>query len=173
MYAKSSIFTSTAAADATLSLIASLAIVALVAAEHRKALRPSSLFSVYLFLSLLFDVVKSRSFFLRHDDALGGLAAGAAGAKLALSVLQEVPKRSLILDEHLRKYAGNETFAGFWNRACFVWVSSMFRRGYSQTLRLHDLEPLGPSLASKPLFNRFTKIWSGRELLHLPRKMSS
>ncbi len=149
-----------ALAAASMSCVASFTIVVLVVVEHRFTLRPTSLLSLYILMSLLLDVVKSRSYFLRHwMSALGGLSAAAAAAKAILIAVQEIPKTALLIDENLRHTTSKEATSGFWNRSVFAWLNSIFLVGFRQTLCLEDLEPLDPPLSAGPLLNRFIPKW--------------
>lgn len=153
-------------AASSLSCAGSVTIAALIFAEHRHALRPTSLFSVYTVLSLAIDAVKSRSYFLRHDlQALGVLAAVAGTLKLAIVILQEVPKRHLLLDKKLRETVGKEATSGFWYRNFFAWVNSLFAKGSRGAVSIDDLDSLGPDLSSRTLLNRFSTIWEEREYI--------
>lgn len=149
-----------ALAAASMSCVASFTIVVLVVAEHRFTLRPTSLLSLYILLSLFLDVVKSRSYFLRHGlSVLGGLSAAAAAAKAILIGVQEVPKTALLIDKELRYTASKEATSGFWSRSVFVWLNSIFLVGFRQTLCIGDLEPLDPPLSAGPLLSRFIPKW--------------
>lgn len=109
-----------ALAAASMSCVASFTIVVLVVAEHRFTLRPTSLLSLYILLSLLLDVVKSRSYFLRHGlSVLGGLSTTAAAAKAILIGVQEIPKTALLIDKELRYTASKKATSGFWSRSVF------------------------------------------------------
>ena len=150
----------TALAAASLSCVASFTIIVLIVVEHRFTLRPTSLLSLYILLSLLLDVVKSRSYFSRRGmSALGGMSAAAAAVKAILIGVQEIPKTALLIDEKLRHATSTEATSGFWSRSVFAWLNSIFLVGFRQTLRLEDLEPLDPPLSSRPLFNRFNPRW--------------
>ncbi len=155
-----SIRSDTALAAASVSCIASFTIVILIVVEHRFTLRPTSLLSLYIMLSLVLDIVKSRSYFLRHAlSTLGGLSAAAATVKAIIMGVQEVPKTALLLDEQLRNTVSKEATSGFWNRRIFAWLNSIFLVGFRQTLRLEDLEPLDPALSARPLVNQFKPNW--------------
>ncbi|OAR02511.1 hypothetical protein LLEC1_06553 [Akanthomyces lecanii] len=151
----------TALAAASMSCVASFTIIVLIIVEHRFTLRPTSLLSLYILLSLLLDVVKSRSFFLRHGmSTLGSISAVAAAVKAILIGVQEIPKTALLIDQKLRQTASKEATSGFWSRSVFAWLNSIFLLGFRQTLHLEDLEPLDPPLSARPLFNQFNPKWA-------------
>ncbi|OAA63985.1 ABC transporter, transmembrane domain, type 1 [Cordyceps fumosorosea ARSEF 2679] len=165
LYCKTpSIRSDTALAAASVSSVASFTIIILIVVEHRFTLRPTSLLSLYILLSLALDIVKSRSYFLRHGlGTLGGLSAAAAAVKAGIIGVQEVPKTTLLLDEGLRRHASKESTSGFWSRSVFAWLHPIFSVGFRQTLSLQDLEPLDTDLSTRPLFEKFSPHWDTRK----------
>lgn len=162
-----SVRTATALAAAALACVEAIAITATVFFDHRRALRPTSLFSLYIALGIIFDAAQSRSFFLRHDAPLGALFAVSGGTKLVLAVLLEFPRRHLLIDSRLKETAGGEATRGFWYRSLFCWLNPLFIKGSRGELHLTDLEPLGPELSSKPLLDKFLGHWeSGTQVAH-------
>lgn len=150
----------TSIATATLSATSSLCIVVLLWAEHTRSLRSSSLISVYLSLTMLFSIARSRSYFLRHGlEAIGGLSAATTVLKLSIVALEEVSKRSLAHDKELQD-AGKETFGGFWNRAFLIWINSTLIRGYRTIISMSDLQSLPIELTSERLYHEFESVWS-------------
>lgn len=150
---------------AALSLVCvgTLCIVAAVGLEHRHSFRSSALISLYLSLTALLDAVKARSLFLRPGarlHAVGGLAAAAAAAKLALVLLQEVSKRTHIKDPALRRSLSKEATSGFWNRSLFLWLNSTFLLGFRSVLRIDDLGSLGDDFSADHLSARFEPVWA-------------
>ncbi|EJP69038.1 ABC multidrug transporter, putative [Beauveria bassiana ARSEF 2860] len=120
----------------------------------------SALLSLYIITSLVIDVSKSRSYFIRHElQALGSLSAAAAATKILITILQEVPKRHLLMDSELRNSTGREATGGFFYRNFFGWLNSIFATGFYTVLKVTDLEELGPELASRSLYPRFLQIW--------------
>ncbi|KGQ08923.1 Multidrug resistance-associated protein 1 [Beauveria bassiana D1-5] len=155
-----SIRTDVALAAASLSCVGGLAIAFLLFIEYRHSLRPSALLSLYIITSLVIDVIKSRSYFIRHElQAPGSLSAAAAATKILITILQEVPKRHLLMDSELRNSTGREATGGFFYRNFFGWLNSIFATGFYTVLKVTDLEELGPELASRSLYPRFLQIW--------------
>lgn len=145
----------------SLVCVGTLCIVAAVSLEHRHSFRSSALISLYLSLTALLDAVKARSFFLRPRlHAVGGLAAAAAAAKLALVLLQEVSKRTHIKDPALRRSLSKEATSGFWNRSLFLWLNSTFLLGFRTVLRIDDLGSLGDDFSADHLSARFEPVWA-------------
>ncbi|OAQ95889.1 hypothetical protein LLEC1_01632 [Akanthomyces lecanii] len=71
--------TDTSVPAASMELIAALTIGSIIYIEHRRAIRTSALLGISLLVGILIDIVKSRSFFLRHGLAALGALAVASG----------------------------------------------------------------------------------------------
>ncbi|OAA70783.1 ABC transporter [Akanthomyces lecanii RCEF 1005] len=97
----SSDYTDTTSPAASLDFVAALAIAGVVYIEHRHAIRTSAVLGLYLGIGILIDITKSRSYFLRNLTASGAVTAATAAVRLILTVLEEVPKTSLIIDPEL------------------------------------------------------------------------
>ncbi|KAJ5285818.1 hypothetical protein N7524_001124 [Penicillium chrysogenum] len=139
-----------------------LALALLSYAEHTRSVRPSFILNTYLFCSLLFDIARSRTLWLRSVDAFNNIlaiiATVAVGVKLLLFVLEAVEKRRILKSE----YAGYppEATAGFYNRAVFWWLNPLFKIGFTGVLRVEDLFLLDKELSSERLLARFDEKWS-------------
>ncbi|OAA75510.1 ABC transporter [Akanthomyces lecanii RCEF 1005] len=90
--------TETTSAASSLDLAASLGLCAVLYIEHRHAIRSSAFLALYLGLCLLLDAAESRSYFLRDLTPLGGITAAMAATRLALLIVEEIPKQHLIID---------------------------------------------------------------------------
>lgn len=131
-------------------------------AEHTRSVRPSFILNTYLFCSLLFDIARSRTLWLRSrdtfNDTIAIVTTVAVGVKLALFVLEAVEKRHILKSE----YAGYppEATAGFYNRAVFWWLNPLFKIGFTGVLRVDDLFFLDKELSSERLLTYFEEKWS-------------
>jgi ABC-type multidrug transport system fused ATPase/permease subunit len=131
-------------------------------AEHMRSVKPSFLLNTYLFCSLLFDIARSRTLWLRSEDAFNDIIAIvttiAVGVKFFLFVIEAVEKRHILKSE----YAGYppEATAGFYNRAVFWWLNPLFKIGFNSALRVDDLYVLDKELSSERLLSRFEEKWS-------------
>ncbi|KGO78093.1 ABC transporter, integral membrane type 1 [Penicillium italicum] len=139
-----------------------LGLVLLSYAEHTRSVRPSFILNAYLFCSLLFDIARSRTLWLRSVDTfnntLATVATVAVAVKLLLFVLEALEKRHILKSE----YAGYppEAIAGFYNRAVFWWLNPLFKVGFNGALRVEDLFKLDKELSSERLLARFEERWS-------------
>ncbi|KAJ4147951.1 hypothetical protein LMH87_002443 [Akanthomyces muscarius] len=106
--------TETTSAASSLDLAASLGLCAVLYIEHRHAIRSSAFLALYLGLCLLLDAAESRSYFLRDLAPLGGITAAMAATRLALLIVEEIPKQHLIIDPEVREASTGEPTSGFW-----------------------------------------------------------
>ena len=139
---------------AVLSFINTLFIAWLSYTEHFKSLRPSILLGIYLFSSLLFDVVIAVTL----QDSLRGtpiqaLFVGTLVVKAGILVLESWDKGSYILDTK-SQYSPEETVSIF-NLAVFYWVNGLIRKGSHKVLLQEDLCPLDTKLRSEMLYKKF------------------
>ena len=151
----------TALAAASSACIATLLIGIVVAVSHVFALRSSALVSLYLSITVLFDAAKIHSYSSRddtHDLTYATIAT--VVIKSVLLILEEIPKRTIIADDNLRKNVGNEALSGFWGRSLFVWVNKILFRGFHMVISSDDLDNLSPELSTKHLNDRFSQTWA-------------
>ncbi|OAQ99018.1 hypothetical protein LLEC1_01154 [Akanthomyces lecanii] len=149
-----------AVASAAVTCVGSICIFFLLYAEHIYSYRPSTLLSVYLTLMILFDIAKTRSYFLRGDlDALAGLSVAVVVIEFVLLLFQEVSKRRLVTTRNSQPRLSGEALSGFWGRALFLWVNSTLKLGFRSILRVEDLKDLGPEFSSERLHADFEPHW--------------
>ncbi|KAJ5562000.1 hypothetical protein N7535_003537 [Penicillium sp. DV-2018c] len=131
-------------------------------AEHMRSVRPSFILNAYLFCSLLFDIARSRTLWLRSadtfNDTIAIVTTVAVGVKLALFLLEAVEKRHILKPEYA-DYPPEAT-AGFYNRAVFWWLNPLFKIGFTGVLRVDDLSSLDKELSSERLLAQFEEKWS-------------
>lgn len=145
---------------AAVACIASLCIFFLLYSEHIYSYRPSTLLSIYLTLMILFDITKTRSYFLRSGmGALAGLSTTTVVLQFILLLFQEVSKRRLVKARHVVPTLSSEALSGFWGRALFLWINSTLRLGFRSILRIEDLKDLGPEFSSERLYSAFEPHW--------------
>ncbi|KAI1858876.1 uncharacterized protein JN550_012335 [Neoarthrinium moseri] len=141
------------------SLVATVAVSALVLLEHGRSWRPSSLVSVYLGISALFDAVQVRTIFLRGPStAIASVLSAALALKLALLGLQTRNKRSY-LKEPYRRFPP-ETLSGILNRSFFWWLRSTFFQGYRVGLTLDSICDIDVELKSASMQSLILHAWT-------------
>lgn len=145
-------------AGAMSSLAAALTILVLYI-EHVYSLRPSALISIYLSITILFDIAICRSFLLREMELPGALTAATIVIKMVIILMEEMRKKKIIISEHLRETVGRESLSGFWTIAFVVWINQTLFRGYCHDLTENDLDLLDEAVKSGPLRERFRVEW--------------
>ena len=147
-------------ASAVLLCASSLCISVILYAEHIYSIRPSTFLSIYLSLTMLLDIAKCRSYFLRSGyEPIGGIYIATIVLKATLLLLEEISKRGLVYQNRLRFPIGNEAVSGFWNRSLFLWLNSTLILGFRSMLKVEDLPYLGPEFNSEELFHQFQPHW--------------
>ena len=151
-------------AAAALALLSTVSLCALSYAEHARAVRPSSLLSAFLVATLLFDIARTRTLWLRAaaDHTTGRTIAyvsvAAVVVKAVVLVLEAVAKRRLLRPEY--RACPPEATSGIINRSFFWWLNPLFRQGYRRVLDLDDLFVIDKHLASTYWYPRFRNAWA-------------
>lgn len=146
-------------------LVAAITVGLIICMEHRHAMRGSAFIAVYLLVAIVFDIVKSRSFFSRPGlNPFGALAASSAVVRASLLVLQEIPKTRLFVDANLRQYYGGEATSGYWSRSLFLFLNPLFISGFRNVLKLQHLKGIGPEFASRLLYPDLKQKWQTKEI---------
>lgn len=140
-------------------LFAALGLAVLLRLEHRHAIRASAFLAVYLTFGAIVDGIQSRTLFATGCVALGGITGAAAGTRLVIIILEEIPKLQHIIDPEIRRASDGEPTSGFWTRSflCFLWP--VFAKGYHSILRIDQLVPIGIEFSSKRLLVSILARW--------------
>jgi len=151
--------TGASVATAAVTLVAYLIFGLLSYFEHMRAVRPSLILSGYLLFSLLFDAAHVRTLWLQHyNQPIAIVSTLAIAVKFCILCLEAVQKRSILLPEYLAYPP--EAVSGIINRCLFWWLNVLFRRGYSNTLRLDDLFTLDKHLLARYLQHVLGSAWN-------------
>lgn len=150
-----------AIAASAISCFAALCIALMLSTGHRRSIQPSTLLSIYFFITVFLDGIKARSYLLREGlDAVGAVQVVITVAKFVLLILEEVPKTSTLRNTQLRKFLGKEALSGFWSRVLFLWLNEIFIIGFRNILTVDDLGNLGPEFNTEQLVESFNLIWA-------------
>lgn len=162
--------TNTTLPAAVVDLTATFAVGAVTYTEHLYSAGSSTMFALYLIATMLTDATRSRSYFLRSElDAVGSLAAAAAGVKLLLIALREISKKSLLIDDELRSEIGPEATSGFLCKALFLFARRMLAVGFRTRILNEHLNRLGPEFSPQLLHKQLTTRWRPRPHGPTPR----
>jgi ATP-binding cassette subfamily C (CFTR/MRP) protein 1 len=139
--------------SATLELVAIALALPLSFLEHARSPRPAMLLSSYLLLSLLFDIVRSRSFWLlastHTENAFAAVFTAAIGVK-TVAFLAESQTKTRWIQWDAASHSPEET-TGFFGLAAFTWIWKLFAIGRKKVLTLDDLFILDRHMASDTL----------------------
>ncbi|POR38791.1 Canalicular multispecific organic anion transporter 2 [Tolypocladium paradoxum] len=119
--------------------------------EHVRSVRPSSLLSVYLGVSILLDLARVRTlFFVPESRTVAAVLLASFCTKILVFTLEVTEKRHLLLVEWQDE--SPEATSGVINRALFIWVNAVFIRGFRTLLTVNTLTPLDAEIlsASRP-----------------------
>ncbi|KAI8293031.1 ABC transporter atnG [Colletotrichum sp. SAR11_240] len=143
---------------AVLGLLASLGVGLLSWLEHDRSVRPSFVLSTYLFLSVLLDIARARTLWmLGPNQTIPAIFTCTLALRTVMILLESTEKRRILVPQH--KGYSKEVTSGTFNRSVFFWLTSLFINGYRNILKLEDLYPLDPKLASEPLYKKLADAW--------------
>ena len=126
--------------------------------EHTRSQRPSDVLNAYLVLSLLFDIARDRTLWLRHEGlAINAVFTASVCIKCA-NLLLEATEKTFILKAPYNAYPPEATSSIF-SRCFFSWQWPLFRKGFSHTLTVDDLFILDKHLRSEYLQSLFSQAW--------------
>ncbi|UNI16453.1 hypothetical protein JDV02_002885 [Purpureocillium takamizusanense] len=162
LWARNSTITQTRASIpcAVLTFVLSIVYTILSSIEHRLSLRPSSVLSLYLGLSVLFDIARTRTLFMldnASDSAIPPVFASSLALRVVMLLLESTEKRSLLLAKY--NDAAPESVGGPYNLGVFYWLSTLFFTGYRKILEIGDLYPLDDELRSMGLAQKMSDAW--------------
>ncbi|KAL3488090.1 P-loop containing nucleoside triphosphate hydrolase protein [Aspergillus germanicus] len=130
--------------------------------EHDFSVTPSFALNVYLFVTILFDIAKTRTLWLRQlggaSETIAIITSVVVALKSFLLVLEAVGKRPILRDEY-RAYPPEAT-AGIFNKTLFWWLNPLFQQGLTRSLVVDDLFVLDKQLSSERLHSSLEKSWS-------------
>ena len=124
--------------------------------EHSRSVQPSVLINVYLLLSLIFDVVRTRTLWLIPGPVVRNLAvitSMSVGIKLGILILEAQEKRGILLEVY--KDLPPEATSGIYKRSVFWWLNPLFRSGFAKILRMGDLDSIDDNLSSSAMHKHF------------------
>ncbi|PNP47179.1 hypothetical protein THARTR1_10684 [Trichoderma harzianum] len=138
-----------------LSSTATVAAFFLSRASHGRSLRPSTVLDLYLSLSSLLNIARTRTLWL--------LAAGSP-VPILMTVNLSLTLFALLLESiEERKRLSNgspEEFSGIWSRISFSWLLPLLKTGYDKVLSQDDLPNLDTRLQSRLLRRQLITTWS-------------
>ncbi len=128
--------------------------------EHQKSLRPSSLLGVYLFFSVVFDIVRVRTMFLlRYSPRIRVTFTASLALKVVILLLEAQEKRRYLNDHD--RHRGPEETSSIFSQSVFWWLNKLIRMGFKDVLAPDDLYPIDEEMSSELQSARFVRYWEG------------
>ncbi|EGR46616.1 uncharacterized protein TRIREDRAFT_66111 [Trichoderma reesei QM6a] len=124
-------------------------------ASHARSLRPSTMLDLYLSLSSLLNIARTRTLWL--------LAVGTP-VPILMTVNLSLTLFALMLEsiEERKRLANGspEEFSGIWARISFSWLFPLLKKGHAKVLSQDDLPNLDTRLQSRLLRRQLITTWS-------------
>ena len=158
--------TSTSIPSAALGLAISTIIIGLSYVEDIKSTCPSSLLTVYLLLSILFDATQARTLWLTHRVAIAAVQSAIFGTKLTMLLLETREKTSYLKSPY-KEYPPEAT-SGIVNQSFVWWLNRLFLTGYQKIIESEDLFALEPGLGSGDAGKKLKVAWEKHGLISSP-----
>jgi len=149
----------TAVAASVLDFIAGLFLVCLLRLEHVRSIRPSFLISAFLLISILLDVSRVRTEWLRGAGlTFAAILTSTLSVKIIILSLETVEKRRLLPLRNKRM--STESTSGPFNRGFFVWLNALLQAGFSSLLSLESLPSIYEKLAADKTHEKIDSEWT-------------
>lgn len=155
--------TRTTIAAAAMDLAATVAIGFLSPLEHSKALRPSSLLSIFLFFTTILDIARARTeWLLPGSSATPAVFTVALAVKTILLILEAFSKVS-----HTEAANIPERTSGIYSRSFLAWLNPLIYQGNRRNLRVQDLYPVDEHISSASVDALVWRRWSPGSFLSI------
>ncbi|OQO09094.1 hypothetical protein B0A48_05985 [Cryoendolithus antarcticus] len=149
---------------ATLSFLASLALLFLSSIEHSRSVRPSAVINLYLFGSLILDIPQARTLWLRSGPrSLPGVFTAGVAAKTVSLLLEARSKRRSLFQPY--RLLAPEALVSLYDQAVLWWLIPLFKSGFRGIISIESLYPVDTSLSSDDVDQRSQRVWNTRVAL--------
>jgi ATP-binding cassette subfamily C (CFTR/MRP) protein 1 len=144
--------------SAVLSVVGALAMLVLSLFEHMRTIRPPLLLNLYLALTVILDIARSRSYSLTPGfETISMVFNTRVAVKLILAIIEARPKVRLLLPVYAS--CPPEATSGPYKRALFWWLNALLKKGFSESLTVDDLFHLDKHLQSHYLHHLLGSSW--------------
>ncbi|KAK6505820.1 hypothetical protein TWF481_007711 [Arthrobotrys musiformis] len=155
------VLTKTSIAAAAVSFCEVLAIGVVSSHEHVRNIRPSTLLSLALTISIIFDIIRARTFIkINFDNLLTALFTASIASKASVLLLEAKDKRVFLRSPDTDKPP--EETSGLFSRSVFWWLTPLLRAGYSRILSFSDLWHLDDRIDAPDVKDHFYQTWLQR-----------
>lgn len=149
--------TAAAIPSAALGLASAYVLLALLFIEHGRSCRPPSLSIAYLFVVILTEATRARTYYLEDQNVIAAITTLNCAIKLTLLIL-ECQKKALSVDFDSK---APEDLAGPISQTFFLWLNSLFLTGYKRAFTTTDLGMISSPLYAKSILAKFSNIANG------------
>ncbi|PYH94329.1 hypothetical protein BO71DRAFT_430061 [Aspergillus ellipticus CBS 707.79] len=141
-----------------LNIVATTAAAILSFVEDQCSIEPSDLLVIYFSALTLLDVPRLRSLWLiPGTDTCRGLWTTIYILTVAALVLESMKKFRIL--RTLYTDVTKEQVIGFWGRSFFIWVTPLFRAGFSDILSVEDLPETDKDLQGDVARQKLETAW--------------
>ncbi|KAF4950152.1 hypothetical protein FSARC_13295 [Fusarium sarcochroum] len=152
------LFSGRSLSAASLAFSAAMLLSPLSWIEHSRSPRPSTVIIAYLSITLLFDVVRTRTAWLMTPSGLSLIYAPILTASTVLKAVMiclESQQKAKWLSWDMKQHSPEET-SGIYNLSIFFWLNTLFMQGYRVVLTLESLYPLDNALTAEIIQENFS-----------------
>ncbi|KAI2695411.1 hypothetical protein CBS147332_9340 [Penicillium roqueforti] len=155
-------FTYISVASGAINLAVALEILVISWMEDERSVRPSSLLAIYLVLTLLFDIVQTRTLWLsRAGSLIPSLFTASVAAKMTMLLLESLGKQKYLTGTY--RDLPPESTSGILNRSFLWWLNRLFHAGFRSLLTVGDLDVLDKPLESAGAAEKARQAWIQRQ----------
>lgn len=127
--------------------------------EHIRSIRPSSIINIYLFITIIFDIARTRTLWIQHGPKpLSVLFSFTLSIKLMIAVTEAVGKRRILLSRY--QNVSPEATSGMYGRAFFWWLNRIMGIGFRRVIRDVDLFAVEHEISASVLKNHSQLLWN-------------
>lgn len=126
--------------------------------EHTRAIRPSALLNIYLFVTLFFDAAVLRTLWLMPPFAspIREICMALFATKVALMFLEAQGKIKYVDSKEYNP----EAFSGIYSQGLFWWLNKLIWAGTKHLLKPADLYPVSSDMTSEVLGSNLWDRWN-------------
>lgn len=147
-------------AAAVLNIVAIFAAACVSVLEDQRSLRPSDLVALFFMVSSLCALPRLRSFWLlstASDNACRYLWLSILITTVLALTVESIPKTKILKSEY--RNAPKEQTCGFLNRSFFIWLIPFLQNGYSNVLRIGDIDEIDTHLQGQECGGKLQVVW--------------
>ncbi|KJK76845.1 hypothetical protein H634G_07887 [Metarhizium anisopliae BRIP 53293] len=148
-----------AIAAGAMSSVAALQLLILSNIEHMKSQRPSILVSLYLSPTTLFDVARTRTWWLEFGgSSYTAILTAKTVLQFTVILVETMPKCHSLRGHETHTDTSPEETSGVFSLAFFYWLNPLIYKGSKKIIKPDDLYPLDKRLSVSNPLNGFDNL---------------